>query len=468
MNDQTTAALIGGLLVAALYLIVFRETASSRGATGRRQSDDSLSHVLDAGPRWDAGLTVALLCGAAGILLENAAVFLSAVVGFGYAAYRYGARPPDLDVSVERAVAERSPAPSEPFEVAVTVTNEGDRSLADLRVVDGVPERLAVASGSPRHCTGLRPGETETYTYTLRARRGTHEFGETTLIARNVSGSVERREAVSLDATVTCETHADEVPLPARTSAYPGHVTTDSGGEGVEFYATREYQPGDPLSRVDWKRYARTRELTTVEFRETRAATVVVVVDVRAPSHVVRREGEPDAVELGGYAAERLADALLGRNNRVGLSIFGPPEEYLEPAGGDEQAARIRAALEAAPAAPEGTTNLFSDRRRNRATESRFDTLRKRLPDAAQVLFLSPMLDEMAVELVRRFAAYGHPVTVVSPDVTSTGTPGGTVEGIERADRLAEVRGGGVEVIDWSPDEPIRAAVDAAAARRSR
>ena len=474
MSGEVVAVLVGGVTVAALYLLVFGASAKLDPGEPQdeRPDDDGL---LSAGPRWDAGLTVALLAGAAGVLLRNPAVFLSSVVGFAYAAYRYGSRSPDLDVSVTRAVDDHTPLPSGDVNVAVTVTNESERTLADLRVVDGVPDGLEVASGSPRHCTSLRPGESETFSYALTARRGDHEFGPTRLVAKNLSGTIEQRaerDARDTDmdidhSTITCETRAEDVPLRARTAAYPGHITTDSGGEGVEFYATREYRPGDPLSRVDWKRVARTGELSTVEFRETRAATVVVVVDVRTPAHVTRSDGEPDAVELSAYAAERLSDALLRQNNRVGLSLFGPTEEYLEPSGGTEQAARIRAALEQTPPPSERSAGLFSERRRTRANRQRFETLRKQLPDAAQILYLSPMLDEGAVDVVERFEAYGHPVTLVSPDVTGE-TPGGTVERLDRDERLSVVRSGGVRTVDWSPDEPIRTAVAAATAGWSR
>ncbi|NEU58202.1 DUF58 domain-containing protein [Halorussus sp. MSC15.2] len=427
------------------------------------------------GPQWDPGTTVALLAGAGGILTKNTTVFLAGVVGFAYAAYRYGTRPPDLDVSVERAIAERSPLPSSDVEIALTVRNEGDEPISDLRIVDGVPERLGVVSGSPRHCTSLRPGEEATFTYEVRARRGTHEFGRTGLVARNVSGSAERRternarapgDAADAATTITCETRADDVPLPADTSSHPGQVTTDSGGEGVEFYATREYQSSDPMSRIDWKRYAKSRELTTVDFRETRAATVMVVVDARTPALVARRAGEPDAVELGEYAAERLAEAFVRRNDRVGLAIFGPDERYLAPAGGDEQVARVRAELESTAPPTDHLEGIFSERRRNRANEDRFDTLRKRMPDAAQVVFLSPMADDYAVDVAERFRAYGHAVTVVSPDVTGSGTVGGAIDRIERDERLTALRGS-VRVVDWSPDEPIRTAVSAATARWS-
>ena len=520
MNDRVLSLLLLLGALGVIYAAAFRvsrnkSSVMGRGRSGRdsnsdatgepRESPESRSDASDAddsssddgtpavsvGPRWDPGTTVALLAGAGGILTKNTTMFLAGVVGFAFAAYRYGTRPPDLDVAVERAIADRSPLPSRDVEVSLTVRNEGDEPIPDLRVVDAVPEQLGVVSGSPRHCTSLRPGEEATFDYTVRARRGNHEFGETTLVARNVGGSAERRatrravtpDTPDDDATITCRTRADDVPLPADTSSHPGQVTTDSGGEGVEFYATREYQPADPMSRIDWKRYAKTRELTTVDFRETRAATVLVVVDTRTLAHVARRDGEPDAVELGTYAAERLVEAFVRRNDRVGLALFGPEESYLDPAGGDEQVARVRAELEDTTPPGELDVGIFSDRRRKRANESRFDTLRKRLPAGAQVVFLSPMADDYAVEVSQRFRAYGHAVTVVSPDVTSevrsaadeardaptreSTTPGAALERIERSERLAAVRSGGVQVVDWSPDEPIRTAVSKATARWS-
>jgi uncharacterized protein (DUF58 family) len=440
---------------------------SGDSADSDDRSADDQPAVVRTGPRWDPGTTVALLAGAGGILTRNTTIFLAGVVGFAYAAYRYGTRPPAYSVSVEREIDDRSPLPSREVSVALTVRNEGEEPIADLRVVDGVPERLGVISGSPRHCTSLRAGEEDAFSYSVRARRGVHEFGATSLVARNVSGSAERRFEREAAGRITCETRADDVPLPADTSSYPGHITTDSGGQGVEFYATREYQSSDPMNRVDWKRLAKTGELTTVDFRETRAATVMVVVDARTPSRVARRDGEPDAVELSEYAAERLVEAFVRRNDRVGLAVFGPAERYLGPAGGDEQVARIRTELEASSAVRERTPGIFDDRRQNRANESRFDTLRKRMPDSAQVVFLSPIADDYAVEVAERFRAYGHAVTVASPDVTETGRPGGAVERIERGRRLAEVRGSGIRVVDWSPDDPIRIAVSKATARWS-
>jgi uncharacterized repeat protein (TIGR01451 family) len=409
------------------------------------------------------GLVFALFAGAAGVAVSDPAVFLSSVVGLAYVGYRHANRAPDPDLSLDRTLDTDSPAPGDEVTVSLAVTNEGDESVADLRLVDGVPERLAVVEGSPRLGTSLAPGESETLTYAVRARRGTHAFGDCVVAVRNLSGGAETRESVGLPTELVCEGGVDEVPLTGQTTAASGRVPTDAGGEGVEFYATRAHHRSDPMRRVDWKRYAKTGELTTVEFRRERAATVVCLVDVRVEAHVARREGEPDAVWLSTYAAERAMEALLSTGNRAGAALYGafPGQRYLEPATGRDQVLRARSLFEGAET-PDATRE---DRTRSRRDVD-LDALLDRLPTDAQVAFFSPFLDDDAVTDARRLAAHGHAVTAYVPDLTGE-TPGGAVSRFERDRRLRRLHGDGVRVVSWSPDEPLRAATARATARWS-
>ncbi|MFH5797224.1 DUF58 domain-containing protein [Haladaptatus sp. CMAA 1911] len=420
---------------------------------------------MSKGPELNAGMTVALLAGAAGVVTGNTVMFLSAVVGFVYAAYQFTSGTPDMNVELDRDVEERSPRPSEDVTVTLTVENRGEDAIADLRIVDGVPERLAVVDGSPRHGTSLGPGETVSFSYTVRSQRGTHEFTPTTLVAKSTSGTKEVREERTLPATMTCDTFVEDVPLSKLTTPTPGHIETDASGEGIEFHSTREYRPSDPMSRIDWKRFARTRKLTTVNFRESRAATVILLVDARPAACIARRSGEPDAIDLSVYAAERIANALVRQNDRVGLALYGPQELYLPPDGGREQVARVRGALEEVETPDElsGVSGLFGSRQKERTMERRFKRLRKRLSSDTQVIFLTPLTDDIAVDVAKCFDAYGHAVTVVAPDLTGTETPGGAVSDIARTKRLNEIRRGSVRTIDWSPDEPLATAVEKSA-----
>jgi uncharacterized repeat protein (TIGR01451 family) len=461
--------------------------------------------------RWDAALGAGLLCGLAGLLFGSATLVAAGVVGTTYAAYGAAVGSPGGPVVVRREVSDRQPPPGSRVTVTVELENVGDDPVAEARVVDAPPSELPVVSGSPAHATSLDAGETEVFEYALRATRGSHEFGPARLLVRNVAGSAEREETFPVETPVACRTPVEELPLAGQTTQYDGRVVTDAAGEGIAFHSTREFHPADPLSRIDWKRYARTNELTTVSFQETRAATVVLLVDVRPESGVAAGPGEPTGTDFSAYAAGHLGGVLLGASNRVGAALLGR-WAYLSPGTGRDQALCIRqflsdvvdvdatdedgqssvldvdvgvfggsATAAGSGATPDGggaTTDGGAPPHRRAAgaasPDSRADgggywlrRLRKRLPDHAQVVFCSPALDGGAVETARLLGAHGHAVTVVSPDVTTDDTPGGTVARLDRAERLESLRSH-VRVVDWSPDEPLAVAVDRAGRRWSR
>lgn len=439
--------------------------------------------------RWNVGFTVALVTGTLGLLAQNTVVFSAAAIGLCYAVYGYASRPPALDLDVERTVADTSPMPGDEVPVTVTVRNAADEPLADLRIVDGVPETLGVVDGSPRHMTGLQPGEEESFTYTVKVRRGVHEFDDPTVIARNVSGGVQVTETVSAKGRLSCHAPVESMHLADQTIPYPGRVETDSTGSGIEFHSIRQYHHSDPMNRIDWREFARSGELRTVEFRTDQAATIVVVVDTRRQARVSRRPEEPDGVELGTYAAGRIAGHLLDVGNRVGLAQYGSSLGYLRPGTGSAQAARIRNNLDvqAATSIPVHGTGAATDPDADgpddpepssagagtsglAATDGgwRVDWLRRRIPNGAQVVFVSPLLDDAPLGLLKRLRASGHALRVVSPDVTSRETPGSVVEAIDRQGRVSMLRNRTTDVIEWSPDEPLYAAIERATRRWQR
>lgn len=464
--------------------------------------------------RWDAAVVAAVLAGAAGMVLLNPVVLLAAVVPTTYAAYAGLSRPPEPSVVVGRTLDPESPLPGDAVTVTVAVRNAGDRTLADVRVVDGVPAALGVVDGSPRHATALRPGEEETFEYVVRARRGEYAFDPATVVLRGASGAWEVAAAADPPTRLVCRTLLDDLPVARRTIEHAGRVTADTGGSGIEFYATRDYRPGDPMSRIDWNRLARTSELTTVEFREQRAVTVVVVLDARAEARRAASPDEADAVDLSAYAADRALRHLLASGHRAGVATLGDAFDWVGPGAGRDHRARAGAAVEAArdgaavqtardgagestaavggdsaagsdwtvgadgsgsggsgntsnadgsPADADSAAHSTGANRESQdgdgATGRQVDRLRRHLPGNAQVLLLSPATDDVPAAVARRLEAYGHPVTLLSPDVTGTGTVGGRVAAADRGRRLRALRDRGTRVVDWSPDEPLSTAL---------
>ena len=444
------------------------ETASgaseSRGATGPARTSVR-SETLRSTNHWVGFATMAFLAGGLGVALQSRSLLLAAVVGAGYLAYANATEVPEPSLAVERRCSTERPEPGDTVEVTVVVENVGETVLPDLRLVEQVPEALAVTDGPARTATALRPGARMTFSYSVLARRGAYEFDGLTALARNASGSREREcDLTTEPISITCLAPIGAtaaVPLRGLTSPYTGRVSTNTSGEGTEFASLREYQHGDALSRIDWNSYARDGTLATMEFREERMATVVVVLDLRGSAYLQAGEDGLHAVDRGIDATRRIFNSLLDTGDRVGLAAFASESVWLGPGAGATHQARARELLSTHPALsptpPDERVYVRWQLRR----------LHQRLDDDAQVVFVSPVPDDTSSLVARSLQVRGHPVTVVSPDATLRDTPGHTLAAIERSNRLNDLRGSGVRVVDWAGEERLAEALERARRRWS-
>jgi uncharacterized repeat protein (TIGR01451 family) len=458
-----------------------REPAADRSGeypvTSRGSDDDSGSGEEGSGGltvrslrtrrtnRWVGVAGLSFLTGGLGVATSTRPLLLAAVVGVTYLAYANVSSAPAPSLSVTRRVSDSTPEPGDDVTVTVSVTNDGERSIPDMRVVEQVPDALSVVEGPARAATALRPGATMTFSYTVTARRGEFDFDGLTVIVRNASGSEEREYDVATEpTTLTCVPPVDAtdaVPLHTLTSPYTGRVATDTTGSGVEFASVREYQHGDPLSRLDWNRYARDGSLATMEFREERMATVVLLVDLRPAAYVQSGEDGPSAVERSVDATHRLFNSLLDTGDRVGIAALSEADIWQAPGTGPTHRAEVRHLLATHPAlsATPPTERVY--------VRPALRLLAGRLPDDAQVVFCSPMVDTAAAYVARRLHVRGHPVTVVSPDPTRRDTVGRTLASVERSNRLSDLRASDLRVIDWGGEESLFEALERARRRWS-
>lgn len=402
--------------------------------------------------RWRGVVAVTLVAGAVGLVARRPAILLVAVLGVAYAAYPRLTRIPALDLTLDRRLSEPNAVPGSTVTVEVTLRNEGSTFLPDLRLVDGVPDALPVVDGTPRHGTALRPGESTTFTYGVEARYGRHRFDPATVVATDLSGARERRTTVADDTELASIRKGTETPVARAANRAAGQFTSGAGGTGVEFSHSREYRTGDPASHIDWHRFARRRELTTVLYRKERAQTVVLMVDAR-PAGYRGLDGGPNAVTAGVSAAEQLATSLIEGRNRVGLVALGWPGCWLGPATGRDHLLRVRERL--------ATHHAFGPHPPDEATplDAQIEELRARLPDDAQPVVLSPLCDDAIVDGIQRLEANGFPVTVISPDVTARDSPGRRLAALERAGRVSTLRRADLPVLEWSPTDPFARAV---------
>jgi uncharacterized protein (DUF58 family) len=398
---------------------------------------------------------IALVCLGVGVLTRSPAVLLGSVVGVGYVAYARSHSLDGLALSIERTVADSSPEPGDEVEVTVRVANEGSGLLPDVRLTDGVPASLAVTEGLPRLGTTLRPGETETLSYTVTVTRGHHEFSPALALVRNLPGSVERDAYLTDETTIDClpSVHPvqQSVPLRSAVTGLPGQIETETGGSGITFQTIREYRPGDPLSRVDWNYRARTGELATVDFRRQRAASVMLLIDVRRSAYVGPTPGSAHAVDRSVAGASRIFERLLDDGNQAGIAAMGDADCWLAPGTGSEHRERARELFGTSPvlspSAPE----------QSRRSTDWLRQLRQRLDPGTQLLVFSPVCDPVTARTLRNLDARGFPVTVISPDPTGAETPAQKLLKLRRALTLTELRRGSIPVIDWQPADALEA-----------
>lgn len=443
------------------------DTPTRGGRSVGPESDEEWTRIDDDTHRrdrretghWVGMVALALAFAGAGVITSRPPLLLAAAVGIGFAAYRNSADGATARVAIDRSIDPEEPGDDEPATVTLTIENETGRALPDLRIVDGVPERLEVVSGVPRLGTALGAGDEATLEYDVLATRGTHEFGAVTVLSRDWSGAVED------ELTVDVETRLSVVPslvetepsAPLRNLAvgYVGRAATERGS-GVEFDSVREYRHGDPLKRVDWNRYARTGELATLRFREGRATTVYVLVDARAEAYVAPDDGE-HAVDRGVDAAGRLFATLTAASTPVGIGALGADWAWLDAGVGEHHRHRAEQLL--------GTDPAFDPLPSAKGLQAfrQLQAIKGRLPADAQILFITPLCDGVAPFVARRLDDYGHPVTVLSPDPTGGDSIGGRLVRIERHLWALDLMGSGVPVLDWEWDQPLEVALRRAA-----
>ncbi|MDT3437175.1 DUF58 domain-containing protein [Haloarcula sp. 1CSR25-25] len=443
-----------------------RAGTALRGILGLSVSDEAPvasrsptpTGVIETG-RWTGFRAIPLAFVGVGIVARRPGLVLAGAVAVVALAVVAGARPPEPDLSVTRSIDAETPTHGDEVTVRLWIRNDGDRTLLDCRVADGVPDTLAVTGGSPQLATALRPDATAAVEYTVRATRGDHRFDAPHAVFGDAPGASARvtEPAVTGDRTLSVSLPSTDldVPVRSRTTQHRGRIAADEGGDGIAFYATRDYRPGDPLSRVDWNRYASTRELSTLEFQEERAATVVALVDVRPEAYHAPTDPDLDTtVDRSVLAARGVVDARLDADDRVGLATLSADRLYVPPSGGQGHRSRLETILAANDAlGPTPTTTGF-------LVKPTFRWLQRELPNAAQVVCCSPLTDDEVVRMVQYLSAYGHAVTVLSPEPGIPPTAAGTVGAARRLFRSSTLRRHGIPVVDWRHDESLAAAIE--------
>lgn len=217
---------------------------------------------------------------------------------------------------------------------------------------------------------------------------------------------------------------------PSTASTAQGEHRSDSVAEGLEFADHKMYAPGDDVRRIDWKAYARTRQLILRTFEQERELRVYVLLDA---SKSMSR-GEPPKFDCARRMAAAFAFLGMKQLDRVAVIPFtsdlGAPSPPLRGRASLHELDRFLT-----PITPDGLTSFEEVARRFEA----------RHPSRGLLLVVSDLLDTSDwPSALRRLGRAGHELCLVR---------------VTAREDVAPTLGGELDLIDSETNERIRVTV---------
>ena len=338
-------------------------------------------------------------------------------------------------------------------EVPARLVLESETTVDRLDVYVRLPDGVRAAGEPNPVSVRLRTGERRELELPLDAYRYCgHVLGPTYLRARDPLGFHVWEASYATRPQLRVYPRADvlrKVLQPRDTQVFAGNETARYKGEGIEFADLRQFAPGDPLKRVNWRASARRDALWVNESHPERNADVILFVD----SFAEARLGGESTLDAAVRATAVLADAYARRRDRVGLISYGGILRWLTPGTGAVQLHRIVYALL-------DTQVVLS------YYWKEIDLIPRRvLPSKALVIALTPLLDQRSVGALVDLRARGFDVAVIEVSPLPYAQP--PRSGIDRLgfdiwllrrDALRQrLRSAGIAVTEWRSDASLQA-----------
>lgn len=354
---------------------------------------------------------------------------------------------PVLEVEVERVVPHERVLEGETVEIKLKIRSH--ERIPSLRLVDILPPGLELVEGDNEFILSLHRGEERELSYQVRMKRGIHEFSGVILEYRDPFGFFFISKRVELYDEVVGVPRLEDVITPYSTKGTKvtvGPLPSPRVGEGVEFHAIREYQPGDPLKIINWKASAKTGRIMSNEYESERKIDVVAIVDATYKGkevfdHIIRA------------AASFLLDAL-NNGTSFGLLIAEDVPLWIRIDYGKRHFFKCVDFL-----------SMAKPDRNNMIAYQVEHLLRTRFPARVQVLYFSPLVTDESIEALKLLYRYGYNVVVITPNPYSGIEPQTREEElakklfmVERKALLAKLAAYGI-IIDWDVKKPLKSAI---------
>ena len=354
---------------------------------------------------------------------------------------------PTLNVEIERVIPHNRFLEGTELEIVLRIKSH--ERIPTLKITEDIPPGLELVEGQKEHVLSLKPGEEREIRYRVRVKRGIHEFNWVRLSYRDPFGFFKVDKAVEVYSEIVGVPIITDVPTPYSTKGTKitvGPLPSPRVGEGVEFHAVREYQPGDPLKIINWKATARTGRIMANEYESERKVDVVFIVDASYTGdlvfdHLVR-------------AAASLMLNALNNGTSFGLLLSEEVPLWIRVDYGKRHFFKC---IDFLSTAKPDKNNMIAYQVEH--------LIKARFPAKAQLLYFSPLLTEESRDALRIMAQYGYNVVVISPNPYTAVEPKSREEELalkllmlQRRAMLMKMSAYGI-IIDWDVRKPLEAAI---------
>lgn len=379
----------------------------------------------------EAWVTVSALLVAIGLLAESVPLVGLGVLVLGTGAVaRLWARLSLEEVTYRRELGDRRAFAGEAITLRLELANGKLLPVPWIEVREQLPQSMpaeggrTMASGMAgvvflQRATALSGHDRVSWPLRLLAQeRGYFRLGPTRLRSGDLFGLFEREATVGGDEAIVV--YPRTVPLSdlGLTSARPfGELRGGSRifEDPVRVIGVRDYQPGDPLKRVDWKATARSGQLQSRLYEPSRAQSLVVALNISTMEHTWQGF-DPVLLERNIIVAASIARAAFDEHVAVGLvanGSFPDADRPIRIGSGrrPDQAVRVLEAL--------AMITAF-------ATSSLAEELERpghALPAGATVVVVSSRMPPELAATLQRLRAQGHGVHVVKTGTMEWGSP---------------------------------------------
>jgi len=229
----------------------------------------------------------------------------------------------DIKIEVKRDLSHIKIYEFDTVEVTLRIRNLGE-SISLLEIFDKLPDKIKVIKGSNYALIDLKKNEEIELKYEILCPiRGRFFLGTLLFRVRNFFGLFYKEAIIESSSYITVIPRVEEISdieIKAKANIYPGIMHIKHAGIGTEFYGIRNYTTGDTYKRINWKTFARLKELMVNEFELESTTDVIIIVDGRETQSTGTIKH--NAMEYGIKAAVSIASHFLKRRDRVGQFLL--------------------------------------------------------------------------------------------------------------------------------------------------